>query len=190
MNVKERVEWTKALRSCFPGLQTDAMAAATEIIDAPGRWEVSVRGGALTSAGLRFFGDGDYAAWRKTASKAFVLGNSGPTAPRAGFPWLTATWDLQTGLWTSVRLCGEEAGRKLRNGQALAWDFSQSAKIPKTKMLSPVPFKAGAFGEPALNEMQQPHLALAPADQPAARRPRRVSPCVCKDRSPRAFRGR
>lgn len=162
MNVKERVEWTKALKACFPGLLTDAMASAAEAVDGPGRWDVSLRGGALTSAGLRFYGTGDYAAWRKAASKAFVLGNSGPDAPVAGFPWLTATWDLQTGQWTSVRLCGAESGTKLKSGQAMAWDFSQSAKIPRKRLLKPAPFKAGAFGEPALDSALADFSALCP----------------------------
>lgn len=162
MNSKERVEWLKALSACYPGLATGPMASAAEAVDGPGRWEVSVRGGALDRAGLRFFGAGDYAKWRAACAKAFVLGNSGPSAPRAGFPWLSANWDLQSGLWTSVRLYGEEPGAKLKSGQALAWDFSQSAKIPKKRALTAAPFKPGAFGEPALDAALADFSALCP----------------------------
>ena len=162
MNVKERVEWLSALRACYPGLETGAMVSAAEAVDGPGRWEVSVRGGGLVSVGLRFFGDGDYSAWRKACAKAFVLGQSGPSAPRLGHPWLSATWNLETGSWTTVRLCGDELGSKLKNGQVLAWDFSQSAKIPKKRLLRPAPFKAGAFGEPALDAALADFSRLCP----------------------------
>ncbi len=162
MNSKERVELIKALGACYPGLQTGPMAAASEAVDGPGRWEASVRGGELNRAGLRFFGTGDYPAWRRACASAFVLGNSGPAAPREGFPWLSATWDLQSGQWSTVRLIGEEPGSKLKNGQALAWDFSQTAKIPKKRLLRPAPFKAGAFGEPALDAALADFSALCP----------------------------
>jgi hypothetical protein len=158
MNVKERVEWTKALRACFPGLQTDNMTSAAEAIPTPGRWEVSVRGGALNAAGLRFFGEGDYAAFRKEAAKAFVLGNSGPDSPADGFPWLIASWDLATGQWASVRLTGLEKGGK----QVFAWEFSQTAKIPKKRLLKPAPFKPGAFGDMALDKALADFAKLCP----------------------------
>ena len=164
MNVKERVDWIRAWRSCYSGLATGEMAAAAEAVDAPGRWEVSVRGGGLVAAGLRFFGDdpGRYSSWKGAVAKTFILGNSGPSAPRPGYPWLTASWDLQSGRWAAVRLFGEAPGTKLKSGQVLVWDFSPSAKIPKKRILAHATFKAGAFGEPALDRALMDFSRLCP----------------------------
>lgn len=163
MNSKERVEWVKAVGACVAGADVKAMLAAGEALDAPGRWEVSVRGGTLASAGLRFFGAGEHAAWSRACAKAFALDGAGPDgAPAAGFPWLAAAWDLKTGRWTSARLCGTARGAKLKGGQALAWDFAAGGEAPVRRLLSPSAFKPGAFGEPALDRALEDFSRLAP----------------------------
>jgi len=162
MNTKERVEWLEAWRSCFPGLETSAMAASAAAIDGPGRWEVSVRGGGMNAAGLRFFGEGDYTAWKNACAETFSLGLVAPRAPLAGFPWLSAVWDLRSGRWESVRLCGEASNARLKNGQALAWDYAVGVKAPQRRRLSPTAFKAGVFQEPALDRALEEFSRLCP----------------------------
>jgi hypothetical protein len=151
MNTKERIEWTKAVGACVPGADVKGMLAAAEALDGPGRWEVSVRGGGLHAAGLRFFGTGDHAAWTGTALGTFGLEGPAPDGPAAGYPWLTAAWDLRTGRWTAVRLCGTARGVRLKPGQSLAWDFAAGGQAPTRRVLSPVPFRAGVFEEPVLD---------------------------------------
>ncbi|MDD5303023.1 MAG: hypothetical protein PHS14_07920 [Elusimicrobia bacterium] len=162
MNAKERTEWTKAVGACLPGGDIKAMLAAAEAADGPGRWEVSVCGAGLHAVGLRFFGAGDHGAWIKAALKAFALEGPGPDAPREGFPWLTAAWDLKTGRWTAVRLCGSARGAKLKAGRALAWDFTAGRETPTRRLLNPVPFKAGIFKEPVLDRALEDFSRLAP----------------------------
>lgn len=162
MNAKERIEWTKAVGACVPGADVKAMLAAGEALDGPGRWEVSVRGGGLHAVGLRFFGSGDHPAWARTALAPFGLDGPVPGPPAAGFPWLSAAWDLKTGRWTSVRLCGAARGVKLKAGQALAWDFKAGGEAPVRRVLSPVPFKAGAFKEPVLDRALEDFSRLCP----------------------------
>lgn len=164
MNAKERVEWVKAVGACLPEGETGPLAAAAAALDAAGagRWEVSVRGGGLLSLGLRFFGEGPYAAWRAACSKAFSVPSAGPDAPRAGFPWLTAAWDLKTGARTALRLTGEAKGATLKPGWALAWEFKAGAKTPARRLLRPAPFKAGLFKEPALDRALEDFSRLCP----------------------------
>jgi hypothetical protein len=163
MNAKERREWVKAVGACLPGSDVRGMLAAAEALDAvgAGRWEVSVSGAGLHAIGLRFFGAGDYAAWSKACLKAFSL-DGGPDAPREGFPWLTAAWDLKTGRWTALRLCGAARAAKLKAGQALAWDFKAGDKAPVRRLLRPVPFKAGIFREPVLDRALEDFSRLCP----------------------------
>ncbi len=155
MNSKERTEWIKAVGACVPDAVVKGMLAAAEAVDAPGRWEVSVCGGGLRSAGLRFFGEGDYARWRKACGKAFGLAGAGPDGPAAGLPWLTAAWDLKTGRWTALRLSGSARGK------AAAWEF-RPGRAPARRILAPAAFKAGAFGEPALDGALEEFSRLAP----------------------------
>lgn len=112
MNVKERDEWLKALAACFPGLKVQAMIDACAAVSGPGRWELSVRGGGLTAAGLRF-------------------------SPARGRR-LDAAWDLETGL-----PLGGEPFSPAPSGKAR-------------------PFKAGVFGEPALDQALADFAALCP----------------------------
>ncbi len=164
MNSKERVEWQKAVGACCPDLDLSPMAEASAALErvAPGRWEVSVRGGGLHAVGLRFFGAGGYGAWKKACAKAFALDGSGPDAPRPDFPWFTAAWDLNTGRWSALRLCGEVKGAKLKPGQALAWDFRNGQKAPARRLLTPVPFKEGLFREPVLDRALADFSRLCP----------------------------
>ncbi len=162
MNTKERIEWVKAVGACVPGADAKAMLSAAEALDAPGRWEVSVSGAGLHCVGLRFFGARDYGAWIKACLKTFSLDGAAPDAPRDGFPWLTSAWDLKTGRWTAVRLCGAARAAKLKPGQALAWDFKAGEKAPARRLLSPVPFKAGIFDEPALDRALEDFSRLSP----------------------------
>ncbi|MCR4296336.1 MAG: hypothetical protein NUW21_12435, partial [Elusimicrobia bacterium] len=144
MNSKERTEWIQAVGACVPDAVVKGMLAAAEAVDAPGRWEVSVCGAGLHSAGLRFFGAGDYARWRKACVKVFGLDRVGPDGPAEGLPWLTAAWDLRTGGWTSLRLSGSARGK------AASWEF-RPGRPPVRRLLAPAAFKAGTFGEPALD---------------------------------------
>lgn len=164
MNAKERIEWVKAVGACLPGSDVRGMIAAGEALDdtGTGRWEVSMSGAGLHGAGLRYFGAGDYAAWSKACLKAFSLDGPGPDAPREGFPWLTAAWDLKTGRWTALRLCGGTRAAKLKPGQALAWDFKAGDTAPLRRLLRPVPFKAGIFKEPVLDRALEDFSALSP----------------------------
>jgi hypothetical protein len=165
MNVKERVDWLKAVGACLPGSETRPMAAAAAALDAagPGRWETSVRGGTLTHVGLRFFGSGPFDAWRAAAAEAFSYdADLGPDAPRPGFPWLTAAWDLKTGAWTALRLSGALEDSKLKRGHALAWDFKPKGSGPERRALKPVPFKPGLFNEPALDSAFEDFSRLHP----------------------------
>lgn len=163
MNAKERGEWLKAIGSCFPELETRAMAAAAEAVDGPGRWEVSVCGGGLDRAGLRYFGGGPYDRWRSACARAFsVDASAGPSAPRPDFPWFTAAWDLKTGAWTALRLTGAARGARLKDGQAFAWDFTPGEKAPARRLLNPAPFRAGAFKEPVLDRALEDFSRLAP----------------------------
>ncbi|UPT75783.1 MAG: hypothetical protein M0D55_08985 [Elusimicrobiota bacterium] len=134
MNAKERGEFLKAVRSCFPELDTKPLAAAAEACEAPGRWEVSVRGGGLERIGLRFFGEGDYGAWSKKAAEAFAA--KAGAAPRPGSPWLVVDWDLKAGKAAAVKIGGAS---------------------PK-----PGRFKPGFFGEPALDSALADFAALCP----------------------------
>jgi hypothetical protein len=162
VNAKERVEWLKAVRACFPEHDTRGVAAAAQALEGPGRWEVSVRGGGLHVIGLRFFGSGPYAPWREACARAFSLGGAAlPTAPREGFPWLTAAWDLRTGDWTALRLTGAD-GSKLKAGRALAWDFKRGEPTPAIVAVDPKPFKPGVFKEPALDAALADFAALCP----------------------------
>lgn len=153
MNKKERSEWLKAVGACLPESDVRAMASTASALDAAGagRWEVSVQGGGLRLIGLRFFGTGHHARWLKACRKSFSLKGPGPNAPRDGFPWLTAAWDLKTGRWTVLRLCGGARGVSLKPGQALAWDFAAGVKAATRRLLNPVPFKEGIFKEPILD---------------------------------------
>lgn len=164
MNAKERDEWFKAVGACLPDGRVQALAAAVRGLDAggAGRWEVSVHGGMLHSIGLRFFGAGEHARWLKACRKAFSLKGPGPDAPREGFPWLTAAWDLKTGRWTALRLCGGARGVKLKPGEALAWDFVPGAKTASRRLLRPAPFRPGLFNEPALDRALEDFAGLAP----------------------------
>ncbi|MDP3540980.1 MAG: hypothetical protein Q8T11_00775 [Elusimicrobiota bacterium] len=155
MNSKERNEWIKAVGACVPDAVVKDMLAAAEAADAPGRWEVSVCGAGLHAAGLRFFGAGDYARWRKSCAKAFRLACVGPDGPAEGLPWLTAAWDLKTGGWTALRLSGSARGK------IAAWDF-RPGQAPVRRLLAPVAFKARAFGEPALDLALEEFSRLAP----------------------------
>ena len=101
-------------------------------------------------------------AWKKACLKTFALEGPGPESPRAGFPWLTAAWDLKTGSWTAARLCGAAAGAKLKAGQALAWDFTAGGKAPLRRLLAPSTFAAGAFKEPVLDRALEDFSLLAP----------------------------
>ena len=164
MNTKERIEWAKAVGACLPGSDVRGMLAAAETLDVAGagRWEVSVSGAGLQSVGLRYFGAGGYSAWSKACRKAFSLDGSGPDAPLERFPWLAAAWDLKTGRWTALRLCGATRAAKLKAGQALAWDFKAGDKTPVRRLLSPVPFKPGLFREPALDRALEDFSRLCP----------------------------
>lgn len=162
MNTKERIEWTKAVGACVPGADVKPMLAAAQALDGPGRWEASVRGGGLHAVGLRFFGAGDHAAWSKTALKTFGLEGPAPVSPVEGYPWISAAWDLKTGRWTSVRLCGSARGVKLKAGQSLAWDFKPGGGPPVRRVLSPVPFKPGVFKEPVLDDALEDFSRLSP----------------------------
>jgi hypothetical protein len=164
MNAKERIEWVKAVGACLPGSDVRAMIAAAEALDAAGagRWEVSVCGAGLHRVGLRFFGTRDHSVWIKAARKVFSIEDAGPDTPREGFPWLTAAWDLKTGRWTALRLCGATRAAKLKAGQALAWDFKAGDRTPVRRLLRPVPFKAGIFGEPALDRALEDFTRLCP----------------------------
>lgn len=162
MNTKERVEWTKAVGACLPGAVVKDMLASADALEGPGRWEVSVSGGGLHRVGLRFFGAGDHAAFLKAARKAFALGAAGPAAPAEGFPWLSAAWDVRTGRWTAVRLCGGSRGAKLKPGQAFAWDFKPGGGAPLRRLLRPAAFKPGIFGEPVLDRALEDFARLSP----------------------------
>lgn len=162
MNTKERIEWVKAVGACVPGADIKPVLAAGEALDGPGRWEVSVSGAGLHRVGLRFFGASDHGAWSRAARKVFSIGDAVPDAPREGFPWLTAAWDLKTGRWTALRLCGAARGTKLKPGQALSWDHKEGEKAPARRLLSPVPFKAGIFNEPALDRALEDFSRLSP----------------------------
>ncbi len=152
MNAKERGEWLKALRSCFPDLNTVPLAEFAASADGPGHWEASVRGGGLDFAGLRYFGTGDYAAWSEACAKGLNLSGERPKAPGAGLPWLAATWNLKTGTLASARLCAR--------GQA--FEYGADGKLTRKLTLAPKPFKAGAFGEPALDQALSDFSALCP----------------------------
>jgi hypothetical protein len=165
MNSKERAEWLKAVGACLPDSELRPMASAAAALEAscPGRWEVSVSGAGLSEVGLRFFGAGPYGAWRDAAAEAFSFdADLGPDAPREGFPWLTAAWDLKTGAWTALRLSGGVKDVKLKPGQALAWDFKPKGNGPVRRPLKPVPFKAAIFKEPALILALEEFSALCP----------------------------
>jgi hypothetical protein len=162
MNTKERIEWTTAVGACVPGADVKAMLSAAEALDGPGRWEVSVSGGGLHRVGLRFFGAGDHAAFLKAARKAFALDAAGPSAPAGGFPWLSAAWDVKTGRWTALRLCGAARGAALKPGQALAWDHKPEGGAPLRRLLRPVAFKPGIFREPALDRALEDFARLSP----------------------------
>jgi hypothetical protein len=165
MNAKERLDWVKAVGACVPDADTGAMASTAEALDGAGggRWEVSVGGRGLHSVGLRFFGAGPYAPWRAACAKAFSLGKAAlPDAPRPSFPWATAAWDLKTGRWTALRLCGGMAGAKLKPGQALAWDFTSGKTAPARRLLNQVAFRAGVFKEPVLDRALEEFSRLAP----------------------------
>lgn len=162
MNTKERIEWTKAVGACVPGADVKAMLAAAQALDGPGRWEASVRGGGLHAVGLRFFGAGDHAAWIDAARKTFGLEGPVPASPVEGYPWISAAWDLKTGRWASVRLCGAARGAKLKAGQALAWDYRPGGEPPVRRVLSPVPFKPGVFKEPVLDDALEAFSRLSP----------------------------
>lgn len=162
MNTKERIEWVRAVGACQPGSDIADMLAAGEALDGPGRWEVSVCGAGPHAVGLRFFGAGDHAAWSRACAKAFSLEAAGPGAPREGFPWLSAAWDLRTGRRTALRLCGAAPGVKLKSGQALAWDFAAGGGEPRRRLLDPLPFKPGLFGEPALDGALAAFSRLSP----------------------------
>lgn len=163
MNAKERVEWLKALRACLPDAEFRPMAATALAVEGPGRWEVSVRGGGLHVAGLRFFGSGAYGAWRTACANAFSLDEASlPRSPRAGFAWLTAAWDLRTGAWTALRLSGEAGGGRLKPSQAVAWDFKAGEDAPVRRLLDPRPFVPGVFEEPTLDRALEDFSRLAP----------------------------
>lgn len=162
MNAKERIEWVKAVGACQPGSDVSDLLAAGAALDGPGRWEVSVCGAGPHAVGLRFFGAGDHAAWRAACVKTFALHGAGPAAPREGFPWLSAAWDLRSGRRTSLRLCGGAAGVKLKPGQSLAWDYATAGGAPRRRLLDPVPFKKGLFGEPALDGALEDFSRLSP----------------------------
>lgn len=162
MNSKEREEWVKAVGACVPGTDIKEMLAASAALDAPGRWEASVSGGGLHRVGLRFFGRDGYPAWRKACGKSFSIGAAGPDAPAEGYPWMAASWDLKSGGWTSLRLCGGMRGRRLRPGQAFAWDFRPGGGAPLRRLLSPAKFEPGVFGEPALDRALEDFSRLSP----------------------------
>lgn len=162
MNAKERVEWVKAVGACVPGADVKDMLASAEAGGGPGHWEVSVSGGGLRAAGLRFFGAGDHAAWLPSAREAFGLEGPGPDAPVEGFPWLAAAWDLKAGRRTAVRLCGAARGTKIKPGQALAWDFGPGGGAPLRRLLAPRPFAPGIFREPVLDRALEDFARLSP----------------------------
>lgn len=157
MNAKERAEWVKATAACLPGSDARAMLAACEALDGPGRWEASVSAD-LHRVGLRFF---DAGGRFKAAAKAFGLEAHGLDASVEGFPSVAAAWDLRTGRWTSVRLCGAAKGAGVKPGRALAWDH-RPGSAPVRRALSPVPFKAGVFKEPALDRALEEFARLSP----------------------------
>lgn len=162
MNAKERTEWVKAVGACQPGADIKEMLAISEALDGPGRWEVSVSGAGLHRVGLRFFGAGDHRAWLKNARGAFALSGPGPDSALEAFPWMSAVWDLKTGRWTSLRLCGSAAGVKLPRDGAVAWDYTAGVPAPVRRVLKPVPFKPGIFREPALDRALEDFSRLCP----------------------------
>lgn len=169
MNFKERHDWLKAVAACMAGFDLRALTAASAALEdaAPGRWEISMGGGGLHMVGLRFFGKSmdTYEPWLTVAAKAFGVGTwRGAAAPTPGFPWLSATWDLKTGFWTSLRFYGEggSAASRLKIGQSFAWDFASAGKTPIRRLLSPAPYKAGIFKEPVLDGALEDFDRLCP----------------------------
>lgn len=165
MNSKERAEWQKAVGACCPELDLRPMTEASEALEraAPGRWEISVGGGGLHRAGLRYFGTSgaDYPSWQTAALKAFGLAPGLLTAaPPPGVPWLGASWDLQAGKRTALRFCG--AGPK--GGSTQAYDFADGVTAPTRRALKPVGFKPGVFKEEALDRALEDFSRLCPVD--------------------------
>jgi len=163
VNSKELVEWQKAVGACRPGLDLSAMTAASAALEraAPGRWEISVGGRGLHSSGLRYFGapGTDYKAWQDAVARAFSLSRKSiPAAPHSDQPWLSAAWDLNTGAWTTVRLCGAEP----KSGRALAYDFKPGADGPARRALKPVAFEPGIFKEEVLDRALADFSRLCP----------------------------
>lgn len=165
MNVKERVEWLKAVGACLPDSELRPMADAATALErpGPGRWEVSVNGAGFGEIGLRFYGAGPYGPWRAAAAEAFSYdADLGPDAPREGFPWLAASWNLKKGSWTALRLTGALKKSKLKSGHAIAWDFKPGGDGPALRALKPVPFKAAVFTDPALILVLEEFSSLCP----------------------------
>ena len=82
--------------------------------------------------------------------------------PAEGFPWLSAAWDVRTGRWTALRLCGGSRGAKLKPGQAFAWDFKPGGGAPPRRLLRPAAFTPGIFGEPVLDRALEDFARLSP----------------------------
>lgn len=136
------------------------LAAADALEDAcAGRWESSVSGLGPMLAGLRFFGAGDYGAFKKAAAKAFGLKAVLPESPALGFPWLSVSWDLGTGRRLALRVFG--AGRP---GQADAFDYGRKGEQLRRVPLKPKRFDPGIFEEPALERALTDFTSLCPAE--------------------------
>lgn len=165
MNFKELAEWQKAVGACRPGLDLNGMSAVSAALEraGTGRWEVSLGGRGLHSAGLRYFGAAgtDYKAWQDAAARAFGLSRKSlPAAPHPDYPWLGAAWDLKTGAWTSLRFGGAEP----KSGRALAFDFKPGDAGPARRALKPVAFKPGIFKEEALDRALEDFSRLCPVE--------------------------
>lgn len=160
MNRKERAEWVRALGACLPEAEVRPMQSAADALDqaCAGRWEASVCGLGPKLAGLRFFGSGDYGAFKKAAAEAFSLKAVLPEAPADGFPWLAASWDLGTGRRLALRAFGAAA----RN-QAVAVDYGPKGERSARATLKPAPFDASIFEEPALERALADFERLCPA---------------------------
>lgn len=161
MNRKERTEWTNALGACLEGAEIRPMREAADAIEdaCAGRWEASVSGLGPMLAGLRFFGAGDYGAFKKAAAKALGLKAVLPEAPAPGFPWLSASWDLGTGRRIALRAFGG-----FKPGQAEAFDFGPKGEQTRRALLKPKRFDAKIFREPALERALTDFTSLCPAD--------------------------
>lgn len=165
MNSKERVEWQKAVGACCPDLDLGPMTAASEALEraAPGRWEISVGGGGLHLAGLRYHGtrESDFPSWQAAALKAFGFGPGLlADAPPPGVPWLSASWDLRAGARTALRFYGAGSQR----GSARVFDFAAGETAPTRRTLKPAAFKSGVFKEEALDRALEDFSRLCPLD--------------------------